>query len=128
MTPAAVSIVAVLLSLLLYFAVLRPSPRKHQHHQPAPLVKLALLLLLATASMQTKPAQPVLPPAPDERRKQTPPTGVPIAAGPDAGTDRDGGTGAMLAAPAPDTRMAGEAMAVDYDATSDYVMGAPLTR
>ena len=53
----------------------------------------------------------------------TPPFGVPVAAGPDAGVD---GAASMLAAD-PDTRMAGELQAIDVEHTTEgFVVGAPL--
>ncbi len=83
------------------------------------------VMMVATAALQPHQVPPVEPPPPDERKRTpSPPFGTPVACSPDAGVD---GAASMLAAD-PDTRMAGEPTAVDYEASDTFQPGRPVAR
>jgi len=114
-------VAAIVLGLSIYFLLLRPVTPHHTSSS----VRFALLILLAIVMSTSSSHVPTPPPRdPDERKKQvTPPNGTPIVCAPDAGTHDDGGS-TMLATD-PDTRTANAAMAIDYAATPEFVIGEP---
>ncbi len=122
-------VLAVLLFVLLGIVIARHLLRARRWRTDLATERVRSAALVVVASIAIAASQP-RPPAPpprdpsDRKKPTTPPFGVPVAAAPDAGADVDAGSGAMLAAPEPDTRMAARpTLAIECGATTGFVDG-----